>query len=415
MKQKEIFETYESEVRSYCRNFPAVFATAKGSVITDCDGNSYIDFFNGAGALNYGHNNDYIKGKVVDYLMSDGIMHALDMMTSAKGELIQFMEEKILRPRGLDYKIMFPGPTGTNAIEMALKLARKYTGRRTIWALMGAFHGMTLGALALTSDQNSRKGGGIPLENTVHMPAPYMFPELDTVQYMETVLQDDHSGIEKPAAIIVETTQAEGGIQVLPTDYLQKLRAFCDKHEILLIVDDIQVGCARTGTFFSFQRAGIVPDIVCLSKSIGGYGFPFALTLIKPEIDCFNPGEHNGTFRGNQLAMVASKAGMEFMLEAKVEEGVQEREEIIRSFLEEKIAGPGREIRGIGCIWGIDVGTGERSKAVIRECFKNGLILERAGRDDSVVKVMPSLVIEKELLVKGLEILKQSMDAVLND
>lgn len=415
MNQKEIFETYESEVRSYCRNFPKVFTTAKGSVITDADGNSYIDFFNGAGALNYGHNNEYIKSKAVEYLMSDGIMHALDMMTSPKGELIQFMEEKVLQPRGLNYKIMFPGPTGTNAIESALKLARKYTGRRTIWALMGAFHGMTLGSLALTSDTSSRKGGGVPLENAVHMPAPYMFPEMDTIQYMETVLADDHSAIEKPAAIIVETTQAEGGIHVLPTQYLKDLRAFCDKHEILLIVDDIQVGCARTGTFFSFQRAEIVPDIVCLSKSIGGIGLPFALTLLKPEIDCFNPGEHNGTFRGNQLAMVTSKASMEYMLDAKVEEGAKERGTIIEAFLQENIAGPGREIRGIGCIWGIDVGTGARSKAVIRECFKNGLILERAGRDDSVIKIMPSLVIEKELLVKGLEILKKSIDTVLAD
>ncbi len=415
MNQKEIFATYESEVRSYCRNFPAVFATAKGSVMTDVDGNSFIDFFNGAGALNYGHNNDYIKGKVIEYLMGDGIMHGLDLMTSPKAELIQFMQEKVLQPRGLNYKMMFPGPTGTNCVEMALKLARKYTGRRTIWALMGAFHGMSLGSLALTSDQNSRKGGGVPLNDVVHMPAPYMFPELDTIKYMETLLQDDHSAIEKPAAIILETTQAEGGIEVLPTEYLQQLRAFCDKYDIKLIVDDIQVGCARTGRFFSFERAGIVPDIVCLSKSIGGIGLPFAITLIDPEMDVFNPGEHNGTFRGNQLAMVAAKAGMEFMLDAKVEDGVAEREEIIRTFLEENIAGPGRVIRGIGCIWGIDVGTGVRSKAVIRECFKRGLILERAGRDDSVVKIMPSLVIEKELLVKGLEILKESMDVALKD
>ena len=242
-----------------------------------------------------------------------------------------------------------------------------------------------------------------------------MFPELDTVMYMETLLLDDHSAIEKPAAIILETTQAEGGIHVLPTEYLQKVRSFCDRYDIKLIVDDIQVGCARTGRFFSFERAGIVPDIVCLSKSIGGIGLPFAINLIKPEMDVFNPGEHNGTFRGNQLAMVAAKAGMEFMLEAKVEEGVAEREEIIRTFLEENMAGIGRVIRGIGCIWGIDVGTGVRSKAVIRECFDRGLILERAGRDDSVVKIMPSLVIEKELLIQGLQILKESMDTVLKE
>ena len=296
MNQKEIFATYESEVRSYCRNFPAVFATAKGSVMTDVDGNSFIDFFNGAGALNYGHNNDYIKGKVIEYLMGDGIMHGLDLMTTPKAELIEFMQEKILQPRGLNYKMMFPGPTGTNCVEMALKLARKYTGRRTIWALMGAFHGMSLGSLALTSDSNSRKGGGVALNNVVHMPAPYMFPELDTIKYMETLLLDDHSAIEKPAAMILETTQAEGGIEVLPTEYLQQLRAFCTRYDIKLIIDDIQVGCARTGRFFSFERAGIVPDIVCLSKSIGGIGFPFAIALIDPGMDVSSPGEHNGPF-----------------------------------------------------------------------------------------------------------------------
>ena len=418
MAKQEIFQTYESEVRSYCRNFPAVFTTAVGSVVTDVDGKDYIDFFNGAGALNYGHNNPYIKSKVIEYLQGDGIMHWLDMMTAPKAELIETMEEKILKPRGLDYKIMFPGPTGTNAIEAALKVARKAKGRSNIWAYMGAFHGMTLGAMALTTDRTDRKASGVTLDNCTHIPAPYMFPELDTIKYMQTLLDDDHSGVEKPAAIILETIQAEGGIYVISEQYLRDLREFCTKNDILLIIDDIQAGCARSGWFFSFERAGIVPDIVCMSKSIGGIGLPLALVLLKPEIDCLKPGEHNGTFRGNQLAFVASKASLEFMLDAEVEKGVKEREAIIKAALTkiiEKHQDKNLEMRGIGCMWGIEMHTNAMSKAVLNECFKNGLILERAGRDDSVVKIMPSLVIPLDLLEKGLQIVSDAVDTVLAD
>ncbi len=314
----QAFETYESEVRSYCRNFPAVFTTAQGPFLYDEGGKAYIDFFCGAGALNYGHNPPFIRDRLVEYLQSNGVMHALDMYTQPKRDFIQFYEENVLKPRGLDYKLQFPGPTGTNAVEAALKLARKVKKRPGIFALMGAFHGMTLGSIALTTDAASRAGAGVPLGHVTHIPAPYMFPELDTIRYMETLLTDDHSGVEKPAAIILETTQADGGIYPLPVPYLQDLRALCDRHDILLIVDDVQVGCARTGWFFSFQRAGIVPDIVTQSKSIGGYGMPFALVLIKPALDVWEPGEHNGTFRGYQLSMVAAKAGLELMLNEKV-------------------------------------------------------------------------------------------------
>ena len=226
----EVFETYESEVRSYCRKFTSVFQTAKGSKIWDEEGREYIDFFDGAGALNYGHNNDYIKERLIDYLQKDGIVHALDMYTTPKREFIEYFEENILQPRGLDYKIMFTGPTGTNAIEAALKLARKVTGRTNIFALMGCFHGMTMGALSLTTDMASRKGAGVPLHDVTHIPAPYMFPELDTVAYMERLLTDDHSGVEKPAALVLETVQAEGGIYVFDPEWLRQIEAFCHKH-----------------------------------------------------------------------------------------------------------------------------------------------------------------------------------------
>lgn len=411
MKEKEVFEKYESEVRSYCRVFTEVLDTAKGAIIKDVNGKEYIDFFCGAGALNYGHNNDYIKEKVINYLNHDGIMHALDMYTKPKEEFIEYFEEEILKPRGLDYKIQFPGPTGTNAVEAALKLARKVKGRSNIWCLMGCFHGMTLGSLALTTEAGARAGAGVELGNTTHIPAPYMFKGLDTIEYMQTILDDDHSGIDKPAALILETVQAEGGIWVFEKEWLQKVREFCTKNDILLIIDDIQVGCARTGTFFSFERAGIVPDMVVLSKSIGGYGMPFALTLFKPELDVWNPGEHNGTFRGNQIAIVAAKAGLEFMKENHIEDEVKRKSKIIEKFLNEEIKPLCKdfEIRGIGFIWGIETHNGALAKKISVESFKNGLVVERAGRGDSVVKLMPPLITDEETLEKGLNILKETI------
>ena len=408
MTGKEIFEEYESEVRSYCRIFDEELDYAKGSMIKDVNGKEYIDFFCGAGALNYGHNNDYIKERIIKYLQDDKIIHALDMYTIAKQEFIEYFEKKILEPRGLKYKIQFTGPTGTNSVEAALKLARKVKNRTNIWCLMGCFHGMTLGTLSLTTEKEARIGAGVPLNYVTHIPAPYMFKELDTIKYMQMLLDDDHSGIEKPAAIILETVQAEGGIWVLDIDYLKNLRAFCDKNDILMIVDDIQVGCGRTGSFFSFERADIIPDIVCLSKSIGGYGMPFAVTLFKPELDIWLPGEHNGTFRGNQLSIVAAKAGLELFNKNNMEEETKRKSKIIEKFLNNEIKPLSSkiEIRGIGFIWGIETHDEQKAKNISIQAFKNGLVIERAGRNNSIVKIMPALTIDDETLVKGLNILK---------
>ncbi len=413
----EIFEKYESNVRSYCRKWPAEFSYAKGSKIVEDNGEEYIDFFNGAGALNYGHNNDYIKSKLIEYIQSDAIVHSLDMYASAKKEFIKFFEDNVLIPRGLNYKIMFANPTGTNAIEMAIKLARKNKKRTNIFALMGAFHGMTLGSLALTTEKGAREGAGVPLYNVTHIAPPYyMNGKFDTIGYMREILHDDHSGIEKPAAIILETVQAEGGIHPFSVEFLQDLRKLCDEEDILLIVDDIQVGCARTGTFFSFERANIKPDMVVLSKSISGYGLPLSVVLIKPELDIFNPGEHNGTFRGFQLSMVTAKAGLKFMLNNKIEEEVKRKEKIVSEYLNTNIKPllkDNMDIRGIGLIWGIDFMDGKLSRAVLDACFKKGLIIELAGREDRVLKIMPALTIEDDLLKQGLDIIKDSIKEVL--
>lgn len=273
----QVFAQMESEVRSYCRHFPVVFAKASGHTIWDAAGRDYIDFFAGAGALNYGHNNPVIKEKLIEYLTKDGLTHSLDMATEAKEALLQRFDEVILAPRGLRYKVMFPGPTGTNSVEAALKLARKVTGRHTILSFTNGFHGMTIGSLSVTGNRTKREGAGMP-------------DAMDTAAYIERLLEDGGSGLSLPAAMILETVQGEGGINVASDAWLQSIEKMCRKHGILLIVDDVQAGCGRTGTFFSFERAGIVPDIVCLSKSIGGYGLPLALTLIKPELDIWKPG-----------------------------------------------------------------------------------------------------------------------------
>ncbi|MBD5111736.1 MAG: aspartate aminotransferase family protein [Ruminococcaceae bacterium] len=413
-----VFEEYESSVRSYCRHFPAVFAKARGSLMYDENGTEYVDFFCGAGALNYGHNNPYIIGKMIEYLQSGGIMHSMDMYTPAKREFLDVLENRVLKPRGLDYRVMCCGPTGTNANEAALKLARKVTGRSNVWAFMGCFHGMTLGALSLTTEKYARDAAGTPLGSCTHIPAPYMFPELDVIAYMQRLLDDDHSGVSKPAALFMETVQAEGGIYPFPAEFLKGCREFCDKNGILLVVDDIQAGCARTGTFFSFERAGIKPDMVTLSKSIGGVGMPMALLLIKPDEDIWQPAEHNGTFRGNQLSFVAGKAALEYMLDHNVEDESKRKGQIIEDFIKNEILPLDSRLsyRGIGMIWGIDcekLGGDVFSEKVVDACFSHNLVLERAGRGNCVVKLMPAPVIEDEILMRGLNILKQSITEVI--
>ncbi len=411
-----IFEQRESNVRSYCRSFPAVFKTAKMSTLTDENGKTYVDFFAGAGALNYGHNNDYIKERLIAYLAEDGLTHALDMFTEAKRDFLTVFTDKILEPRGMDHKVAFCGPTGTNAVEAALKLARKVKKRSGIFAFTGSFHGMTMGSAAVTSSVSFENSIGVNRVGVTFLPYPFGFYNtFDTIAYMEEVLKDDHSGVEKPAAVIVETVQCEGGICVAPTEWLKRLRDLCDRYDILLIVDDIQAGCGRAGTFFSFERAGIMPDMVILSKSISGYGLPMALLLLRPNLDIWAPAEHNGTFRGVQLALIGARAGIEFRESYNFDEQTQQKGEWLRKYIRENILplDAAFEVRGLGLVNGIDVHDGALAKRIMETCFANGLILERAGRNDEVVKLMPPLVITQEELAKGAEILKQSFINVL--
>nr|WP_198034263.1 diaminobutyrate--2-oxoglutarate transaminase [Acidihalobacter ferrooxydans] len=412
-----VIDRHESEVRGYVRNFPVVFDRAEGSYLYDADEHRYLDFFSGAGALNYGHNHPRLKTHLLDYIERDGITHGLDLATRAKAEFMQRFHEVILEPRGLDYRLQFPGPTGTNAVEAALKLARKVTGRDKIMSFTNAFHGMTLGALAVTGNAFKRSGAGITLTLSDTMPFyNYFGDDTDTLDYIDRLLTDNGSGMDLPAAAIIETVQAEGGINVASAEWLQGLAALCERHGILLIVDDIQAGCGRTGSFFSFEEAGIKPDIVCLSKSLSGYGLPLALTLIKPEHDQWEPGEHNGTFRGNNHAFVTATAALGFWENGDFEAQVATRSRMLREHLETLVARYPKaftEVRGRGMMLGLACHDSALPRALSAAAFARGLLHETAGPDDEVAKYMPALTISEEQLREGLKIIDGSVEAVL--
>ncbi len=413
----KIFDEIESEVQSYARSFPRLFDRAFGEHLYDTDGNEYLDFLAGAGTLNYGHNHPVFKEKLLEYIQADGICHGLDMHTKAKGEFLETFNEKILKPRNLSYMMQFTGPTGTNAVEAALKLARNITGRENIITFTNGFHGVSLGALATTGNSHHRGAAGVSLNGASRMPFDgYLGDQVDTTAYLDKVLSDSSSGIDLPAAVIVETVQGEGGINVASLDWLRNLEAACRKHDVLLIVDDIQAGCGRTGTFFSFEDAGISPDIVTLSKSLSGYGLPFAVVLMKPELDLWKPGEHNGTFRGNNLAFVTAKAAIDaFWSDDAFSKAIKQKGAYIEERLHNiaKLYGEGHfTARGRGMMQGICCVNGDIAGKITHLCFKNGLMIETSGADDQVVKFLCPLIISLENLKKGLDIVENAIREV---
>ena len=410
-------EQHESGVRSYSRAFNTTFRTARGAWLTDVHGRDYLDFFAGAGALNYGHNHPDLKQALIDYIAGDNITHGLDMATEARERFIAAFHDVILKPRGLNHKILFPGPTGTNAVEAALKLARKVTGRRTIVSFTNGFHGMTLGALGVTGNLFKRKGAGVPLNDTVFMPFEgALGPDVDTLDILENALTNPSSGLDKPAGVIVEAVQGEGGINAASTEWLTRLAKLCRTHGIKLIWDDIQAGCGRTGTFFTFDGLGIEPDFVCLSKSISGYGLPMAIVLVTPDCDVFAPGEHNGTFRGNNPAFATATATLEtFWRDDTFAASVREKGDHLRKRLEsivKRVPGLEPTLRGRGMMQGVALGVPGAADEVTQEVFKHGLIMETSGPKDEVAKFLIPLTISVEDLDKGLDVFADALVTV---
>jgi diaminobutyrate-2-oxoglutarate transaminase len=412
----DVFAQLESEVRSYCRSWPTVFSEARGATMIDEDGDAYRDFFSGAGALNYGHNNPIIKRALVDYLNTDGVIHSLDMSTVAKRSFLERFNEVILAPRGLEYRVQFPGPTGTNAVEAALKLARKVTGREHILSFTNAFHGMTLGSLAVTGNSMKRNGAGVPLAHTTAMPYCNYLDEGSSLSFLELLLEDSGSGLDLPAAVIVETLQGEGGLRSASPTWLRRLAEICKRYDILLIVDDIQMGCGRTGPFFSFETAGIEPDLVCLSKSLSGSGLPMAVTLIRPDLDVWDPGEHNGTFRGINPSFVTATAALDYWTDDGLTRDVLTKGDLVERTLlgvAGSFASEGAETRGRGLIQGVAFDDAGIAGRVCQRAFDRGLLIETSGPDSEVVKLMPPPTIEPDELDDGLRLFSEAVDDVL--
>ena len=412
----ELFEQHESNVRSYCRAFPTIFDKARGSRVWSVDGREFVDFFAGAGALNYGHNEPSLKRRLIEYIEADGITHSLDMATAAKARLLERLNEIVLAPLGMTYKVMFPGPTGTNAVESALKLARKVTGRTQVLTFTNGFHGMTLGSLSVTGSAAKRAGAGVPLSHAVFAPYDGYGTEGDGLEQLEGLLEDGGSGVDLPAAAIVETVQGEGGLRAASFEWLRRLEALCRRFDMLLVVDDIQAGCGRTGPFFSFEPAGIEPDIVCLSKSIGGYGLPLALTLIRPAYDCFAAGEHNGTFRGNNLAFVTAAEALNYWRNDDLQKATAAKARVVTQALAELVARHPElegELRGRGLMQGLAVEGEGVAEAICMAAFQRGLLVETSGPKSEVIKLLPPVVIDEPTLKRGLAVLADAVEAVL--
>jgi diaminobutyrate-2-oxoglutarate transaminase len=413
----KIFEEIESEVQSYARSFPRVFNKAQGEYLYDAEGNQYLDFLAGAGTLNYGHNNPILKKELLKYIESDGITHGLDLHTKAKGNFLNTFNDKILKPRNMDYMVQFTGPTGANAVETAMKLARKIKKRETIISFTNGYHGVTLGALASTGNQHHRGGAGMLLTGVDTLPYDgYMGDDIDTTAYLDKVLSDSSSGVDHPAAIIVETVQGEGGITAASFSWLQNIEKICKKHDILLIVDDIQAGCGRTGTFFSFDEVGIQPDIITMSKSLSGYGLPFAMVLFKPEHDIWKPGEHNGTFRGNNLAFVTAEATINHywsddLFSKEVKRKGKYMYDRINKIIDQYGEGNFTS-RGRGMFQGINCVSGDLASKITKLAFKNGLMIETSGADDHVIKFLCPLTISDQNLKRGMDILEDAIETV---
>ncbi|SNT76130.1 diaminobutyrate--2-oxoglutarate transaminase [Paracoccus seriniphilus] len=403
----DIFTRRESEARSYCRGIPAVFTSARGSVLTSEDGAEHIDFLAGCSSLNYGHNDPDMKAALIDHISGDGLAHGLDLHTTTKAAFLDAMDTHILAPRGMDHRVMFTGPTGANAVEAAMKIARKATGRTNIIAFTNGFHGVTMGALAATGNSYHRGGAAMATQGVTRMPFDAYAGGVDSAALLEQMLSDASGGIDAPAAIMLETVQGEGGLNAASADFIKKIVRTARKHGALLIIDDIQAGCGRAGTFFSFEGMGVMPDIVTMAKSVSGFGLPLALVLVKPEHDVFGPAEHNGTFRGNTHAFVTARVAIEkFWSDAAFETELAKKAELIKKRLTELSRMiPGSFLKGRGLMRGVDVGSGELAGEICARAYERGLVIETSGSQGQVVKVLAPLTTSVELFNKGFDIL----------
>ncbi|MAC82603.1 MAG: diaminobutyrate--2-oxoglutarate transaminase [Arcobacter sp.] len=406
------FEKNESEIRAYCRAVPTVFKSSKNAVMIDENDKEFIDFFAGAGVLNFGHNNPKMKEAIVDFIQRDGVIHSLDMYTDVKREFIDSFVETILKPRGWeDRKLQFTGPTGTNAVEAALKLARKVTGRTEIVAFNRGFHGMTLGALACTANNAFRSSSGVPLTNVIRD----TFNDMEALENLRQKMFDLGSGMLPPAAFIVEPVQAEGGVRPATKEWLQGVQKLANDTGALFILDSIQCGSGRCGSYFSFDDLDVDPDIIILAKGLGGVGTPIGMLVNKPEFDkAWGPGQHTGTFRGQGLSFVAGKVGLDYFKDEEFNNETKRKGDIIRKVLDEINSKYSQaiEIRQKGMMLAIEFDSAATVKEITGKCYENGLIIGACSTGE-IIKFIPPLTIEDEKLNEGLNRFVASVEAVL--
>jgi len=408
-----VFEDHESTIRGYCRNYPTVFASASNARQVDEDGKSYLDFFAGAGVLNFGHNDPAMKKAMIAFLEADGVAHSLDTYTTTKRDFVRRFQEVVLAPRGMDHRMQFMGPTGSNAVEAAMKLARAATGRREIVAFSHGFHGMTLGSLAATANDAFRKWAGVPLENILRLPFETAPGGGTAVAEYAAALRDPSSGLLPPAAFLVEVVQAEGGVNVASQEWLHEVQDLAHELGALFIIDDIQAGVGRTGGYFSFDGMDLDPDIITLAKGLGGFGTPIAMNLNKPEVDeHWAPGAHTGTFRGQGLSFVAGTVALDHFTDEAFLAGVLSKGETMRERLEAIAAAHpdrGWEVRGRGMMQALDTGDGAFAKRVQQAAFEAGLLIGPCGSEGCVIKLIPPLTIPEDDLAEGLDLLEQAI------
>lgn len=415
MDALETISAHESRVRSYVRRFPRVFVRASGAWLIDDTGRRYLDFFAGAGALNYGHNPPPLKSTLLAYLADDGLVHGLDFASRAKADFIDTFVARVLAPRGLDYRLLFPGPTGANAVEAALKLARLATGRRHIVALRGGYHGMSLGALATTGNPMHRAGAGTTLPDTSFLPLPPTETCADPdmlVRWVASQFDRVEAKAGRAAGCIVEPIQGEAGAVAIPSALLRALRHECDARAMVLIADDIQAGCGRSGQFFSFEAAGIVPDIVCLSKSLSGYGLPMSLVLLRDALDVLQPGQHSGTFRGNNAAFVTARAALDHYWadDGLMTQLARHEARVVEHFDRWSSRWPSLVLshQGRGLLRGLCLRDTACADAVQQAALAHGLIIETAGAGN-ILKLLCPLTLSTAELDDGLARLEAAL------
>jgi len=418
---------HEGSVVSYSKGMPMAIQRAKGATVEDVDGNLYIDFFGGAGVLNVGHSNPLVVEAVTKHIGQ--LTHALDFPTPSRKSLIEKLSA--LLPRALS-RVSFGGPTGSDAVESAIKLAKFNTKRQPIVAFEGSYHGMTTGALSVTSGRHFREPF-LPLAPEVHfVPYAYCYRcpfnqtpdkcDLECAQYLDHVLEDPHSGVGKPAAVIVEAIQGEGGSIVPPPQFIPRVREICDKHEAVMIADEVQSGFCRTGKMFAFEHTNTVPDIVTMSKALGGIGLPISGIAYKEMLNTLPAAQHIGTFRGNVAAYAGGAAALDFMVNTKLADHATKLGEDMLSSLRElqrdsRIVG---DVRGKGLMLGIEFVKDQRTKephpdaarAIRSACHSRGLLTEVGGHYHNVARFLPPLILTRELAEKGVSIFIDSVKDV---